>query len=229
MELRTLISGYGDLVQEIVRTKNRYNALFRQSAIRLKDRTSYTSDKWISQLETRTQQFVARPLLEQIAVLNQHHEQYLKRFEQNLRRFKEMRHIASVPGFGVVRTNQVVGIVVSPHRFVNKYHFYSYAMLVKHAKDSGGRSYGSIRAHGREELKSIFKMATDSVLRSENAYRRSYRQMLLAGAKQHAARNWVTRALTATVLAVWKKGEKYNDHLWDREVTPAVAGRNKRV
>ncbi|RLE44790.1 hypothetical protein DRJ25_06370, partial [Candidatus Woesearchaeota archaeon] len=34
-ELRTLMSGYYDLMQEIVRTKNRYSALYRQSAIRI--------------------------------------------------------------------------------------------------------------------------------------------------------------------------------------------------
>ena len=215
MELRTLVSGYTDLVQSIVRAKNRYKAIFRQAAIRLKGTTSFTDSGWLSELSTKTQQFVAKPLLEQIELLEKHKKRYLRKFRQNLKRFKEMRLIRTIPGFDIIRANQVVGIVVSPHRFANKYHFFSYAMLVKHRQMSDGTSYGNKRAYGKTQLKSIFKMAARNALQTDNAFHRRHQQMLADGAKEQAARNWVARALAATVLAIWKNGTKFEDHYWE--------------
>jgi transposase len=93
IELRTLVSGYEDLTQEIVRAKNRYKSLFRQSAIRVDGSSVYSDPQRIQELTTKTQRFVAKPLLQQIQMLEEHKELYGKKFENNLRRFKEMRLI----------------------------------------------------------------------------------------------------------------------------------------
>jgi len=211
-ELRTLVSGYNDLVQEIVRTKNRYNALFRQCAIRIGSTKAYSHEELIDLLSTNGQKFVAIRLMEEIKLFERHKAVYLKQFKRNLKRFKEMQLIMSIPGFGPVFTNQVVGIVISPWRFSNKYKFFSYAMLVKHQQMSDGVVYGSRRAFGNIQLKSIFKMAARSVIHTDNAFGRKYRRMLSEGRTEKAARNAVSRALAATVLAVWKSGNKYDDH-----------------
>lgn len=226
-ELRTLVSGYHDLVQEIVRAKNRYSALYRQSAIRIGGPKVYADAGLVEELPTRGQKFVAKPLLEQIAMLERHKEVYHKRFEQNLKRYPEMRLIKGIPGFGPIFTNQVVGIVVSPWRFATKYKFFSYAMLVKHRQLSDGVAYGNRKAFGNVQLKSIFKMAAKKVAHSDNAFGRKYERMLTQGCTEKAARNAVARALAATVLGVWKSGKKYNDH--HREVEPRPKGRCKRT
>ncbi len=226
-ELRTLVSGYSDLVQEIVRTKNRYSALFRQSALRIGGPKAYEDAELVQVLPTRTQKFVARPLLEQIAVLERHKKDYHKKFERNLKHYREMRLINGIPGFGPVFTNQVTGIVVSPWRFANKYKFFSYAMLVKHRQMSDGVSYGSRKAFGNVQLKSIFKMAAKIVIHSDNAFGRKYERMLAQGSTEKAARNAVARSLAATVLGVWKSGKKYNDH--HREVEPRPKGCRKKT
>jgi len=226
-ELRALVSGYYDLVQEIVRTKNRYSALYRQSAIRIGGPKVYADPGMVKALPTRTQQFVARPLLEQIELLERHKTDYKKKFEQNLKRFREMRLIKGVPGFGSIFANQVVGIVVSPWRFATKYKFFSYAMLVKHRQLSDGVAYGSRKAFGNIQLKTIFKMAAKKVVHSDNAFGRKYERMLAQGCAEKAARNAVARALAATVLGVWKSGKKYNDH--HREVEPRPNGCRKRT
>jgi hypothetical protein len=181
----------------------------------------------VSALPTRTQRFVAKPLMEQIELLEEHKERYQEKFEKNLERFKEMRLIRGIPGFGPVLTNQVVGIVVSPHRFATKYKFFSYAMLVKHRQMSDGVVYGNRRAHGNIQLKAVFKMAAKAAIGSKNAFRRKYERMLAGGSKEHAARNAVARALAATVLGVWKRGRKYDDHY--REVMPRPRGCRNRT
>jgi hypothetical protein len=56
MSLRTLISGYEDLVQELTRTKNRYKAIFRKTAIKLARTADYKKPEHISRLPCQQQQ-----------------------------------------------------------------------------------------------------------------------------------------------------------------------------
>ena len=229
VELRALVSGYGDLVQEIVRTKNRYSAIYRQSAIRLGGTRCYTNKEMLGVLQSKYQRFVAQSLLEQIALLEEHKKSYQDLFERNMKRFREMKWISSVPGLGPTTTNQIVGIVVSPWRFATKYKLFSYAMLTKHSQMSDGVEYGKRRVNGNSQLKSIFKQAALSATRvcKENAFRRKYKNMLQQGASERAARNAVARALAATVLAVWKRGKNYSDRY--REVMQQRCGCRKRT
>jgi transposase len=225
MELRALISGYNDLVQEIVRTKNRLKALFARSALASRGTGIYTDEARIRELPSLARREVAKTLFDQLKLLeSQRREVYWERFRKNRRRFSEIRLLCTIPAFGIVRSNQVVGIIVTPERFSDKYHFFSYAKLVRHKQGSDGKQYGNKQGHGQVQLKSIFKSATISALRGDNAFRRKYDQMRTAGTPDKAARNSVARALAATVLGVWKTGKKYNDHY--REVKQR---QNRRV
>lgn len=211
MRSRVLISGYGDLVQELTRAKNRYSALYRQVAISTKVTKFYTSEDMISLLGSETQRHVAQGLFEQIALLSKQQQEYRDIFEANVRKHKPIRLLTSIPGLGPVRANQIAGIIVTPHRFPNKYHFFSYAMLTKHNRISDGKLYGRKKAHGQALLKEVFKTAAYSAVRSDNAYKRKYDAMMAAGKDSRAAINAVARMIAATVLGVWKSGKKYND------------------
>jgi hypothetical protein len=112
----------------------------------------------------------------------------------------------------VVRANQIVGVMVTPHRFSNKYHLFSYAMLTRHNRESDGKLYGKKRAHGNTVLKTVFKSAFLSTTHSNTAFRRKYDEMRAAGKDDRSARNAVARKIAATVLGVWKSGKKYHDH-----------------
>ena len=91
-------------------------------------------------------------------------------------------------------------------------------MLVKHPKESDGKSYGKVAPQGQRQLREIFKSTTRSVLMSKtNAFRREYDQKRADGMADDAAQRWIIRALAATVLGVWKTGKKYDDKY--REVT----------
>ena len=118
----------------------------------------------------------------------------------------------SIPGIGPVRANQLVGIIVTPYRFPNKYHLYSYAKLTPHVRLSDGRPYGKNPARGQTTLKAIFKSAYMHATKGNNAFRRKYESMRDAGIPHKNAKNAVTKMLAATVLGVWKSGTKYDDH-----------------
>ncbi len=217
MHLRTLISGYGDVVQELTRTKNRYKALYRQVAIPTDIAGFYNSTDMISLLDTDVRRYVACTLLEQLNLLEEQRKGYVERFEVNVRKYKPIKLLASIPGLGPVRANQIVGIMVTPHRFPNKYHLFSYAMLTRHNRISDGKLYGKKRTHGQAVLKGVFKMATFSAIRSNTAFQKKYNAMRTAGKEDRVARNAVAKMIAGTVMGVWKSGKKYNDN--HREVT----------
>ena len=222
MHLRTLVSGYADVMQELVRSKNRYKALYRQTAIPATGAAFYSSTDAITLLDTESKRYVADTLFEQIELLESQRQGYVERFESNVRKYKPIRLLTSIPGLGPVRANQVVAIMVTPHRFQKKYNLYSYAMLTKHKQISGGKEYGKKRAHGQAVLKQVFKSAVFGSIKSNTAFRRKYDAMRAAGKDDRVARNAVSRKIAATVLGVWKSGKKYDDKY--KEVTQ---GRNE--
>jgi len=131
MYLRILVSGYGDVIQELFRTKNRYKALYRNVAIATKVTGFYTSTDMIPLLDTDVRRYVASTLFEQIKFLEVQRSGYLERFNANVSTYKSIELLTTIPGIGPVRANQIVGVMVTPHRFPNKYHLFSYAMLTK--------------------------------------------------------------------------------------------------
>lgn len=217
MNLRTLISGYKDLMDVMTQEKNRLKALFRHVAIPTDDAKFYRTPQIMLQLPTNTQKYVACTLFEQLDILEEQRLGYLERFESNVKKYKAVKLLTSIPGIGPIRANQIVGIMVTPFRFSDKYHLYSYAMLIKHNKESDGKSYGKKRANGQPVLKEVFRSAVFGATKSDTAFKRKYDAMRAAGADDRASRRAVARMMAATVLAVWKTGKKYEDKY--KEVT----------
>lgn len=217
MDLRIMVSGYDDVIQEICRAKNRYKALFRQVAIPTDVTGFYKSEQVLLSLKGGERFYVACTLFEQIALLDQQRLGYVERFEANARKYKAIKLLMSIPSIGPVRANQIVAILVTPHRFAKKYNLFSYSVLIKHNRISDGKLYGKQRALGHTELKRVFKSAALSAIKSDNAFRRKYDEMRAAGKDDRAARNAVAKKIAATVLGVWKSGKKYDDK--HKEVT----------
>jgi len=125
-ELRSLTSGYQNVIQEIVRTKNRYKALFRSEGHPTQGTTIYTDEKRMDALQRKTDRFVARGLWDQLKMLGQQKAHYRKEFEKNVKEIAEVKALASIPGISAVRANGIASIVCSPKRFANKHKFWSY-------------------------------------------------------------------------------------------------------
>jgi transposase len=217
MNLRTLVSGHDDLIRLLNQEKNRLKALFRQVAIRTPGKEIYRTPERSFELPTDTQKYVACTLYEQIQLLEEQRLGYEERFEANIKKYKEIKLLMSIPGIGPVRANQLVAILVTPHRFPDKYHLFSYAKLTKHNRESDGQKYGKNPSNGQPMLKGIFKMAVFGATKSNTSFKRRYEELRAAGKGDREARNAVAKLIAATVLGVWKSGKKYNDK--HREVT----------
>lgn len=217
IELRTLVNGYLSLVQEIVRTKNRLKAVFRSEAIDTSQSNFYISKDLAKKLSTGSAKFVAESLFDQIESLEKFKLEYKHYFQKNLKRYKPIKNLTSIPGIDLVRANIITAVVCMPHRFPNKHQFWGYCMLVRHIQTSDGRIYGNKRVHGRRELRDIFLGAAESTLRTDTTLREYYDGLRSKGVNSKDAKIALARKLAAICLFMMKNNETYKDNFKEEQ------------
>jgi transposase len=213
-ELRTLVSGYLALVEEIVRAKNRLKAVFRSHGLATDTEKFYTTPKRAKELPHESARFVAESLFEQIERLEEVKLGYRGFFEKNLKRYRPVKNLDSVPGIDAVRANVIVAAVCQPNRFRNKHQFWGYCMLVRHIQESGGRIYGNKRVHGRVELRDAFIGAAESALRTDTSLRAYYDGLRSKGVGDKDAKVALARKIAALCLCLLKNNNTFqNDYI----------------
>lgn len=212
MQLRVSVSGYLDIVQEIVRFKNRLKAVFRAEAIRTEENSFYKNKERVSELKNPSAKFVAENLFNQIEYLESEKLKYRKLFERNRRKYRPIRNLMTVPGISLIRANIICAIVCQPARFANKHRFWGYCMLVRHIQKSGGRIYGNKRFFGRRELRNVFIGAAENAMRTETQLRDRYDALRAKGAQHKEAKLNVARQIASICLCLLKNNDKYNDN-----------------
>jgi transposase len=209
-QYRMLMSGYNDLIGEIVRNKNRYKALYRKRGKKLMGESIYTKKELLSELGNGDERFMGEKLFFHLKSLEEDRESYVERIRKTNRKFKEIKHLKTIPGIGDLQAAKIVSQVVDPKRFRNKYKFWSYCGLARHNQTSGGRNYGSKKIHGNSMLKSVYKSAAHLALRCDSACQSYYEELRKQGANHEEGRNAISRRLAATSLHLWKNSEDYN-------------------
>jgi transposase len=229
INLRSLISGYLDITEEIVRFKNRLKAVFRSEAIATDENNFYKSCREkSSQLKNDSSKFVANNLFNQIDYLESEKEKYKDQFHQNQKKYRPIRNLVTIPGISLIRANIIVALVCTPERFINKHRFWGYCMLVRHIQESGGRIYGNKRVHGRRELRDIFMGASESAMRSDSALRDYYDSLRARGESHKDAKVALARRIAAISLSLLKNNEIYHDN-WEEKVKQRKELRKKLV
>lgn len=221
-ELRDLVSGYLDLIQDFVRSKNRYKALFRSRGIQKKGAMVYADESFLKDLGKGPKHFVGEKIYERILAMEGQRALYVEEMKRQEKRFQEIRFLKTIPGIKTIQACKIVAAVVTPERFLNKYKFFSYCGLVKHNCESAGRHYGKREGHGNPVLKGVFRTAGQVALRGSSSLRKNYDRLLTKGVSHHAAYNATCRKIASLVLTVWKKKEKYKDDLkkTDKKIQP---------
>jgi transposase len=211
IQLRVLISGYLDLVAEIVRTKNRLKAVFRSEAIDTSDSKFYTSKERCKELSHEHGRFVAESFFAQIEHLESKKLEFKSIFVRNMKIYRPLKNLATIPGIDAIRANIIMAIVCMPHRFENKYKFWAYCMLVRYIQISDGRMYGNKKIHARYELKALFMGAAENALMGNNSLREYYDARRLAGVDHRSAKIAVARRISAAALSALKNNSKFDD------------------
>jgi transposase len=217
IELRTLVNGYLALVGEIVRTKNRLKAVFRSHGLDTSGTKFYVTKERASGLPHESARFVAESLFAQIEQLEKFKAEYRGFFKSNVKRYRPVRNLTSVPGIDAVRANVITAVVCMPHRFRNKHQFWGYCMLVRHIQESGGRIYGNKRVHGRAELRDAFIGAAESALRTDTQLRTYYDGLRTRGVGDRDAKIALARKIAALCLCLLKNNETYKDDFIEQQ------------
>jgi len=210
-ELRTLVSAYEDVTRQITSEKNRYKALFRAQAQEASGKKIYRDLDRIQSLPNEVHQFVGRTLFDQIRLLEEIRADYVKQFEKYVKKYPEIQALTSLPGISTVRATMIAAIVISPDRFENKHKFWSYSMLVRHDRQSDGRSYGKVTIRANATLKTIFIGAAEKALEGDSSFRKYYDQLREKGLDHKAARKNVARKIAAISLAIMRTKKTYEE------------------
>lgn len=222
IQLRVLVSGYLDVVEQIAISKNRLKAIFRSEAISTDENKFYKNKHRIKELSHEEAQFSAESLFAQIEYLESRKIDFKLRFKEKKNLYRPIRNLMTIPGIELVRATIIAAIVCTPHRFENKYYFWGYCMLVRHIQKSGGRIYGNKRIHGRRELRDIFMGAAESSMRTKTALRDHYDIQRVQGKTAKQAKISLARKVAAIALSMLKNNSIYEDDFVQRETERIV-------
>jgi transposase len=205
--LRTLVSGYLDVIQAGVRFKNQRKALFRGCGQRAQT----------EQLQNASARFVLQGLEESIQRYERERERYQKAFSQLVRKYPQIRHVRGILGIGDIGAVKIVAQVVEANRFPSEGHFLSYCGLVRHVQMSGGKFYAQKNPRYCRMLKSVFKSAALAVIQKDNEFYRYYHHLMEEkNYPVHQARHRIARRIAVLAWGVLKSGKPYRGERKER-------------
>jgi transposase len=227
--LKELVRCYEGLVKDRSRVQNRLKALYNSQAIPNRRGELYHLSKresWLQKQENAGRRMRAELLFRQMDELK-----VLKRMARKAMIAESQRHeaqsiLSQVPELGAVRVAQIIATVDSPFRFRTKRPFWAYLGLAVETRSSADHELTNGRASRRKmkietrglnedynrRLKSVFKSAATHAC-SCGAYKEYYARLVAGGRGPEMARLSVARKLAAAVLAVWKKGESFDERM----------------
>jgi transposase len=212
MEIRTTVSGYLDIVEEIVRFKNRLKSVFRAEAIPTNENSFYINKDRVKEIKNPSAKFVAEKLFTQVEFLENEKDKYKEVFEKNRKKYRPIRNLMTIPGISIIRANIIAAIVCQPARFENKHKFWGYCMLVRHIQISNGKIYGNKRFFGRRELRNVFIGAAENALRVDGELRDRYEALRAKGVDHKDAKLNLARQIASISLCLLKNNDKYNEN-----------------
>jgi transposase len=225
--LKELVRCYECLVEDITRVKNRLKAIFRARAIASRGRALYQASQreaWLQQLAEPGARQRAELLYRQLDELKTLHTAARRAMLLESRRHEASRLLQQIPELGPVRVAQIIATLDTPHRFRTKRPLWAYLGLgvITHSSADyqvrDGRVHQSKRAvqtrglnrHYNHRLKAVFKSAATGAC-DAGPYKQYYEGLLKSGMRAEMARLTVARKLAATVLALWKRGESFDE------------------
>jgi len=220
---RELMLAYHDTVRSSTRIKNKIKARFRQNGIPCTGETVYEKthrEEWKAQLPREAiVVLIVEGLWNQLDQLAQTEKELLAAAKAQAKHYGEIKLFDDIPGIGFIHAATVSAIVETPHRFATKSKVWMYAGLGIMKKSSGGKVYTErLSTDYNRQLKYTLKQAAeDAIHAQDNPFRRKYLEMtLLHGVAPHRARLTIARDILATMLAMWRKGERYNPEIREK-------------
>lgn len=224
--LKELVRAHRELVQDVVRVKNRIKAIYRSRCIAVGGADVYDGEgrgKYIRQLRGVELRQRVEWQLKELDGLEELRSCSESAMEKEGRRHRGCRILRSVPGIGPIRAAQLVGVVDTPFRFRTKRKFWSYvglAVVMRSSSDYIPTPRGFVRKNWQSTrglkrqcnrfLKGIYKVAAKDAIARYPSWKAYFEGLVERGMAPEVARVVVARKLAAISLAIWKKGELYS-------------------
>jgi transposase len=225
--LRNAAVAYRMATQDVVRAKNRLKSVYRSRGI------STQSDVYGERGRTKRLELLpsgprdlAQWLYRELDMLSSLRSEAETRLLEESKCHPVTRKLSTAPGLGPLRTSQLVGIVMTPHRFRTSRQFWSYCGLsvVTRSSSDWVRSGKGPWVRGEVQqtrgltrkrqpvLKGIFKGAATTVITqmTEHPLCVNYYRQLQAGIRPNLAKLTLARRIAAIVLSMWKHEEVYD-------------------
>ena len=226
--IKELARTYSTLTEDTTRVMGRLKAVFRSQALPTEGKKLYTRcrrEQYLAQLTHPGHRYRAALFYEQLDLLQQLRRKARRDLLLECRKHAVADLLKSVPFIGPIRAAQLIARVQTPLRFRTKRQFWAYCGLALETRSSADyrmvdgelrRSNKPIFVRGlnwnhNHELKNVFKSAATTASICEGPFREFYEKLLAKGTKPDMARLTLARKIAAIVLAIWKKGERFEE------------------
>jgi transposase len=223
--VKELALSYISVVADGTRIKNRLKALFHGRGIECNGTGVYDPDErkeWLAKLDSPAVRLRADRQWQELDLVARLSEAAEKDLLMEAKKHAATRILRSVPGIGPIRAAVTLGVVGTPHRFRTKKQFWGYCGLAVVTATSAEYELvdGQVRRSKKRPLlrglnnnynrvmKDVFKSAAKTV--AAGVWKSRYEAMIAKGTPESLARLTLARKIAAITLAVWKKGERYD-------------------
>ena len=223
--LRERMKVYTQLVEDLVRVKNRIKSRYRSRGVETSGNVYHEKHRemWLDRLPQATR-MATQTLYQQLDALLPIVQQAKQELVKESRCHQITRILETCPGMGEIRVAQAVATVVSPHRFRTKRQFWSYCGLgiVTKASSEWEKRDGrwsrqqvqltrGLNRNCNRLLKNVFKGAAKTAINraKPTPFRESY-ERLLEHTSPNLASLTIARKIAAAFLSMWKNEEVYD-------------------
>lgn len=225
--LRELARSYLALTQDITRVMNRIKAVYHGRAIACAGQKVYSAryrSEWLEKLSEASRRRRAERLYEQLDALERLRKQARHDLLQESAKHQATTWLRQIPSIGAIRAALLVALMQTPHRFRTKRQLWAYSGFALETRDSAeyridqgrlqrkrkGATVRGLNHNRNRDLKELFKSAAISASTRPGPFADYYAGLLQKGLRPTMARLTVARKIAAIVLAVWKKGERFD-------------------
>jgi transposase len=216
--LKELARSYSAIVGDSTRTKNRLKAVFRARGIDSSGGGVYTTEEresWTSKLEGGAVRLRVARLWRELDTLEALRAEAEKDMVVEARKHPSTRILQTVPGIGPVRAALILAFALTPHRFRSKRQFWGYSGLAVVTRITAqyemvkGPAVRGLNPDCNHVLKDVFKGAAATA--ASGPWRPYFESKVASGDKPELVLLTIARKIAAITLAIWKKGERYDE------------------
>jgi transposase len=223
--LKELVQNYTAVIEDSTRIKNRLKALFRGRGIACNGSGVYDPaerNDWLAKLDADAVRTRAKTLWDELDCVGLICKVAKEEMVDEARKHTATKILRSVPGIGIVRAAVILGVGGTPHRFRTKRQFWAYCgmgvvietsaeYVVINGRVSRSKKRPLIRGLNRNynrALKLVFKSA--AMTAASGVWKPYFDAIVSKGTPESLAMLALARKIAAITLAVWKKGERYD-------------------